>query len=378
MSIKYIVGNPGSGKTYYAVHEIYTRCKEYDFVYTNINGFDFEAFDNVKMFAFASFEEHLSHLYAIYSSHERLDVSEQISNNIDLKLIEYSKKHNLHKCLFVIDEVHNVFKEKNNPIIVWWLTYHRHLFADFILITQDLSLVHNEYKRVAEFFFRAVDGQKRLFQSSLRYVQYSNHRMYQNSIIKGGGVSLKKDPIIYKIYHSGEYKKTSSFVVKYLIILAFLFLLTSYLFYDFLGIFEDKANNQTSTKHQQEKELRSEDFFKKPQTDKKVNSSRTNPQEKPQDYAYFISCIDENCYIGANYELIPLDYVLKLFNELKPYKYVYKKTHIKEHKFMAIFKSDVFEIFKKRKDIQDESNEDYEKFGSGSTISQVLPFSRNN
>ncbi len=380
MSIKYIVGNPGSGKSYFAVHEIYTKSNNYDFVYTNINGFDFDAFNNVKLFSYNSIMEHLSYLHSVYINFQESN-TDQSNSNVDLELINYSKKHNLHKCLFVIDEVHNVFKDKNNEVIIWWLTYHRHLFADFILITQDLSLVHNEYKRIAEFFYRAVDGPKRLFQSKLKYIQYSNYRMYQNSIIKGGGVSLKKDPTIYKIYHSGEYKKSSSFIVKYLILLAFLLLLISYFFYDFLNIFSNKDDQSklTSNPHQTQKiknanELTNDDFFKIPNKPNE-NRSKNNKTltDEIEQYAYYISCINENCFIGKEYNLIPYAYVQKLFLELKPYVYRYVQSPIYEIKYMAIFDSDVFEKFRKRK--EEDEDEEFNTLNSSSTYTPKFPTS---
>ncbi|MEH1010565.1 hypothetical protein QM027_06870 [Campylobacter concisus] len=71
--ITYLVGNPGSGKTYYAVFMIYklflyepkktfltkfVKPKEkpdYSFCYTNINEFKFELSDKFKKFDFDEF-----------------------------------------------------------------------------------------------------------------------------------------------------------------------------------------------------------------------------------------------------------------------------------------------------------------------------------
>ncbi len=374
MSIKYVVGNPGSGKTYFAVHEIYTNSQKYDYVYTNINGFDFEAFNNVKEFKFSNIYEHISHLYSIYSSHE--DDFSNSDNNIDLVLIEYCKKHDLYKSLFVIDEVHNVFKEKNDNIITWWLTYHRHLFHEFILITQDLSLVNSEYKRIAEFFYKAVDGQKRLFQNRLKYVQYSNYRMYQNSIIKGGGVELKKDDTIYKIYHSGEYKKVNSFVAKYIKILIFLFILSGVILYFFLDSLSSDSLDKPKPTNKISKTVKSNKYNTSHNNKTKNNKQNNNQKQdilSSDEYVYYISCVGQNCYVGKNYNFIPYSYVYGLFERLKPYRYVFSSHIVGETRFMAIFNVDVFEKFKKKEN-KDETSE---KFFNNASYVPSLPFSSN-
>lgn len=50
----------------------------------------------------------------------------------DSVLIEKAKELKLYKVLFVIDEAHNYLKSKENPVLVWWFTYHGHLYQDII------------------------------------------------------------------------------------------------------------------------------------------------------------------------------------------------------------------------------------------------------
>ena len=48
--IWYITGKPRSGKSYYAVHKLneFAKNNRYETIFTNIGGFKFDKFDNVK------------------------------------------------------------------------------------------------------------------------------------------------------------------------------------------------------------------------------------------------------------------------------------------------------------------------------------------
>ena len=79
-----------------------------------------------------------------------------------------AKKLNLYKALFVIDEAHNFFQTKDD-VLVWWLTYHRHLYQDIFLITQNLALIDRKYKPLAEYFYKAVPSSLRLNKKVFKY-----------------------------------------------------------------------------------------------------------------------------------------------------------------------------------------------------------------
>ena len=117
--ITYLIGNPGSGKTYYAVFMIYqtflfepkktfltkfAKPKEkpnYSYCYTNINEFKFELSDKFKKFDFDEFYLGLRNLYALYKT-----------GATDNEVNEKAKELNLYGCVFVLDECHNFFKDK--------------------------------------------------------------------------------------------------------------------------------------------------------------------------------------------------------------------------------------------------------------------------
>lgn len=231
MAITYIVGNPGSGKTYFAVNKLYEyfveptlknkkilgfeikrKIKTFDYLYcyTNINGLKFDISNKLLKFDFDVFYLYLSELYNLYSNSANDD-------EINIKANELK----LFKLMFIIDEIHNVFKNKDDKILIWWLTYHRHIHQEIILITQDLSLVSNEYKRVAEFFYKALDSGKRISKNSFRYAQFSSYKMYGKDLVFR--FSLKANQEVFNLYQSGKSSSNKSFLLKFLFLLLFLF-----------------------------------------------------------------------------------------------------------------------------------------------------------
>nr|WP_321322480.1 hypothetical protein [uncultured Campylobacter sp.] len=137
MSIRYIVGNPGSGKSYYGVKVLYDafmrpkhksffsvmpaiikayknnekhksldeilkddekRDNDYLVAYTNINEFKFELCEKIKKLDFVDLENKLTMLYTEYKNNK---------DSGDKELIELASELGLYKALFVIDEIHN-------------------------------------------------------------------------------------------------------------------------------------------------------------------------------------------------------------------------------------------------------------------------------
>lgn len=126
MAITYIVGNPGSGKTYLAVYRLYEyfvlpklpakkflgfelkrKIKNFDYLYcyTNINEFDFSIDERIIKFDFDLMYLNLSELYRLHS--QGLSDTELSFKANELKLF---------KVMFVLDEVHNFFKEKDDKV----------------------------------------------------------------------------------------------------------------------------------------------------------------------------------------------------------------------------------------------------------------------
>jgi zona occludens toxin len=237
MAVYIYTGVPRSGKSYKAVALIYNtfvninpskldkllikskikkeKVVSYQNCYTNINQFNFDISDKIFKFDYDSIFEKISELFAYYN--DKKD---------DAFLIEKAKELKVFNSLFVIDEAHNYLKSKENPVIVWWFTYHGHLYQDIILITQDLKLINDEYKRVAEYFYKAVPQRLRLSKNTFKYRQYSSYNMYQKDYIST--ISVKADKKIFDLYVSGAKVTTMPIFYKYVFFIFVLMLISSY------------------------------------------------------------------------------------------------------------------------------------------------------
>ncbi len=216
--IIYVTGIPGSGKSIKGVYEIKkdldSKKPRYKYIYTNINQFKLDLsprlhyYDHDKVFKCITF------LHKLYKK-----------KFTDEKLIRASRLLKLHKSLFVIDEAHNYF-DVRNPVLVWWLSYHRHLYQDIILITQNLSLIDSKYKAFAEYFYRATPQSLKLFQKNFKYNLFVDSRMSKNS--KAGVEIIKYDPDLFKLYHSGDKPKTKNFLLYFISIAVVVALLVAF------------------------------------------------------------------------------------------------------------------------------------------------------
>lgn len=348
--ITYIVGNPGSGKTYYAVFKIYQlfifkpkdtflsrvikpeKQKEYSYCYTNINGFKFDLDAKFIKFDYEKFYSDLEVLYLLYMD----KVGDDILN-------EKAKELNLHNVLIVLDEAHNFLKAKEDNILVWWLTYHRHLYQDIMLITQDLSLISNEYKRIAEHFLKAVDSSKRLFKNKFRYMLYGSYKMYQKDVMQKFHVPYLKE--VFNLYHSGQNASQKSFVRKFLYVSLFLFITLSIYFYFFVQSFNsDEAPAPTDTQPQANSPQSDVPKDNKPLS----NASNPNPNELPIGYIYQIYCFYDRCSIqNGAYDHFDQRYLNFIFLRSPP------KFNVRSFKgkgityFFVGFDKPVFENLKK-------------------------------
>ena len=339
MSLTYIVGNPGSGKTYFAVNRLYecfisdtkTNKKNYRFAYTNINEFDFSKSDKIKKLDIDEFKSNLSVLYSYYKA-----------KVTDSELIKYAKELNLCNVLIVIDECHStIFSQKSDKVLIWWLTYHRHLYQDIYLITQNLSLVDSAYKKIAEFFYKAVDGSKRLFSSRLKYVLFNSPTMYQKrDIVVGGGVSLKFNPEIYKLYHSGDETKHKSLIKYYFLVSFFLIFLIVVLFLFFKDYFNtsDKSTRKVSS-------ISTSSVVNQIYGNTAVSVDKNVSMAQIQ-YSYFVRCIYTDCVIDG-YTPFTYKYFSLMISQVEPIYIEYKSDTKGFLEIYAYFDKPIFENLKK-------------------------------
>ena len=225
--ITFLLGLPGSGKSYYAVDRIYNNFSEdkeaikdkkasFKNCYTNINQFKFNKVNNV-------FNLDLELLYRILV---RLHAHYKAKKD-DKYLLKYLSRVKLKDSLIVIDEAHN-FLDAENKVLVWWLSYHRHLHHEIILITQNHTLISAKYKAFSEFFYVAKPSSLRLFKSHFKYNIYTISRQTKASHV--GNTKIKLNDKVFSLYHSGDSVNVNNVVLKFILIAISIFHSSYYFF----------------------------------------------------------------------------------------------------------------------------------------------------
>jgi len=227
--VSFLLGLPGSGKTYWAVDRIYNnfstdpkakRDKKVTFknCYTNINEFNFDTVENVYSLDFDLLYRILTKLHELYKQKKSDDY-----------IVRYITKVKLKDTLFVIDEAHNFF-DRRDKVLVWWLSYHRHLYHEIILITQSLSLIEAKYKQFSEFFYKAKPQSLILDKRYFKYNVYCESRLSQAS--KSGSIKIRRKSEVFRLYKSGDSIDTSNLILKFIGIgFVILLIILSILFY---------------------------------------------------------------------------------------------------------------------------------------------------
>lgn len=376
MAITYVVGNPGSGKTFYGVKILYDyfikenkpgffdkifkkndKKDDKDFIvaYTNINQFNFESSDKIKKFEYDKFYEKISLVYNAY-------VFEKADDN---KLIELLKDLDLYKALFVIDEIHNFFNNADD-VLVWWLTYHRHLYQELYFITQSLSLVAPCYKNVAEFFYKASDSSHRLFSKKFRYSQYTTANLYKKDLIKK--LHIDFDEKIFNLYHSGNNGVGKSAVKKFFLIAFVLFIFCFIIFKVIMSAFFtpdtqniEKKENKISSQSQN---LPNNDLS---QYVKNFNQNLEN-KERLLSYYFVFTCSYSYCIFENSINEYDRDLIFKLIHDTRILYRSSKQLTSGLIKYSFLLENDVFKPlkieYKGKTDEKTSDNSIFAGFGS--------------
>ena len=209
-----------------------------------------------------------------------------------------ARRFKIYKSLFVIDEAHNHF-DVRNPVLVWWLSYHRHLYQDIDLITQNLSLIDSKYKGFTEYFVRAVPQSLRLFSKTFRYNLFIDSRMSQKS--KAGVEKIKYNPEVFKLYHSGDKPKTKNIILRFLLIALALFVPVVAILYYIENKWTSKSEDKTVAKTTvQQKENQTVTIQTK-------NTIQNNQMDITDDMRLIrILCVKSSCYYQKTMFPLPL------------------------------------------------------------------------
>ena len=372
MSISFVTGIPGSGKTYYAVHHLYKsfiepikneskkedkkglfsflfgpkeEVRTYDYCYTNINEFNFSICDKIKLYEHDIIYEKLKILYSLY-----------LNKADDKTLIEKAKELKIFNSLFIIDECHN-FYDKEYEVLVWFFTYHRHLYIDIYMITQDLALVETKYKTIAEFFFQALPNAKKINTRKFKYRQFLSYKMYQKDIV--GNFTLPAINEVFALYISGAKNNSKSVVNKFIRLFLFISFVGYLLFkvFTFLLFSNDKAKEPTNS--QTTKNINTQ-VLKKPNTINQKNETQKetkliNKNNYENIYSYSIVCFKrEVCVVNDDYKILydSLSFIL----QNSEYLYINNISLSSEFsRINLIYEFDVFKNLKIKKErINDE------------------------
>lgn len=341
--IQFVTGIPGSGKSYYGLFSIAINFNKtlqnnkkfknfqlsktkYKVALTNINEIKFESFENVKPLNFEEFKSIITNLHNQYKL-----------GKTDSELEEIAKDEDFFNTLIVLDECHN-FMGKDDEVLIWWLSYHRHFFQDIILITQDLPLVHKKYKAFSEFYYKAMPSSRKLFNTTMNYQQYNGSQMYKTQLALTKKLPILKE--VFQLYGSGENNKQKSLVRHFLILATIIFIIVLTAGVIYLKNFFGGATVE-------------KDKIQSPQQSQKLISyseKKTNNNLQNGDF-YEMYCNFSYCFINSN--IYEKKFILELL------KNEYKAKMIAKSKYKFYFQSeDKFNLFQKKSKKEDIKNEE--------------------
>ena len=341
--IQFVTGIPGSGKSYYGLFSIAINFNKtlqnnkkfksfqlsktkYKVALTNINEVKFDSFDNLKPLNWDDFKSIISKLY-----HQKI-----VLDKSDTELEQFVKDEDFYYSLIVLDECHN-YLNKDDEVLVWWLSYHRHFFQDIILITQDLPLVNKKYKAFSEFYYKAIPASRKLFNTQMIYQQYTAASMFKTQLALTKKLPILKE--VFELYGSGENNKQKSLVKHFLLLalLIFIIVLTAGTIY-LKNFFGGGAVEQKSIKSPQEQQL-------------VTYSNKKNIEPNDSGDFYEMYCNFSYCFINSN--IYEKKFVLELL------KNDYKAKIIAKSKYKFYFQSqDKFNLFQKKSKKEDIKNEE--------------------
>ena len=178
--LRIIEGNPGSGKSYYAVNYLRKFCiyeKLYQQMNLNPDVLLVTNVDDIKV----------PHKTWLQFENEGL---------FDIKNLQaYIDNHNYRKIIIIIDECQNHFGGLKDNNKFFFFEYHRHLGMDLFLICQTISALPRRLVELSEFIIRA---KSRVY--TIAGFAYSLVGPRNGEIISS--IHLRPDQSVFKLYKS--------------------------------------------------------------------------------------------------------------------------------------------------------------------------------
>ncbi len=190
--IAVVYGVPGSGKTYYAVWWIRKRCLEEGDVFMRVRS-DVLLITNLKLNLDSS--EGYVYLEDFQDFAKYMDVDFWRAN------LQYMQGK---KVVFVIDECQLFFYHyKDDPKVLFFLQYHRHLGVDILLITQTPKSLPAKVFELSEFLVEAVPKSVNPF--GFRAFRYRVLHPFDRDLVLRR-FHLAFDPVVFYLYSDMIYK----------------------------------------------------------------------------------------------------------------------------------------------------------------------------
>lgn len=359
--ITFLLGLPGSGKSYYAVDRIYNnfsdnkdaiRDKNVTFknCFTNINEFNFGKIKNVSKLDFDLLHKLLTRLHNLYKMKKP-----------DTYLVTFLSKVKLKDTLFVIDEAHNFF-DREDKVLVWWLSYHRHLYHEIILITQSLALINAKYKKFSEFFYKARSSSLTLNKNYFNYTVFCDSRMALSS--KSGVVKVKRKKEVFQLYKSGDSINAKNVLLKFVFMGIGILFLLFILFYFIKKQFSSNDENTKSSPSSVTKQLPKKEYLTNKKEPKDI--FQNVPELEQTNYSEIvilnIYCNKTYCFDG-NFKLdIP---VFKHYINIKDITIINKSfINSSLQKYNCSMSNDLFKFLK--------GGQNEESFNSSLNVSSII------
>lgn len=160
MAIKHVTGVPGTGKTYFAIHDVILRYYKWDDQHVEWQ------YDQQKtkkpVLIYTNIEQlKLPHVNIDdYCSHHNIDVYTFFTTGYWDQHIDYKN----YQVVIILDEAQRYFpssfrlkgapRPEENPL--YWFQYHRHFGADVYVITQTYDAVCRHVVQLAEYEIHAI------------------------------------------------------------------------------------------------------------------------------------------------------------------------------------------------------------------------------
>ncbi|OCL86859.1 Zonular occludens toxin (Zot) [Aliarcobacter thereius] len=341
----FLTGVPGGAKSYFGIFEIckyfsidlnnnkkfkphLSKSNKYKNCLTNINEIKLDKFENVSIFDFIEFKAILTVLHSMFKA-----------GKTDTELLQYLEDNNIifADTLIVLDECQN-YLSKEDTVLIWWLSYHRHFHQDIILITQNLDLVNKKYFAFSEIYLKAIPPSKKIFNNSMIYHQFTSPKLYKNS--QANTIKLPVVEELFTYYLSGANQQHKSFVVHYIKISIVIFIVLMVLFFLFI-----KSKNQDT-------ESNKSDYSYDPAPKQKITPLKTKSFFDNSDLKLFVfNCFDDYCYFDSDSK-IPKTLFDAVIQQIET-KLISKREYNNSTDFYIITNKNNFEFIKKE-NLEDE------------------------